>query len=131
MKGDLSTLKCSAVLAVGGDNGEFWLSRPHSSMRVHRCACICACECMCVLFPVLARVVGVALPSDISPSPIPTPWDRESEEPPSSPRPYQQQSGVNAMLIPDPLPQPIQRVCQSSVSFIFYYGHNIPEKSEI
>ena len=76
MKGDLSTVKCGAVLAVGGDNGgEFWVSRPHCSMSVHRCACICVCVCVCAcaLFPVLARVVGVVMPSDISASPIATP----------------------------------------------------------
>ena len=134
MKGDLSTVKYGAVFAVGADNGgEFWVSRPHSSMRVHDVlASVHVYVYVCVLFPVLERVVGVALPSDISPSPIPTPWNRESEEPPSSPRPYQQQSGVNATLIPDPLPrlQPLQRVCQNNVSFIFYYGHNMPENQK-
>ena len=133
MKGDLSTVKCGAVFSVGADNGgEFWVSRPHSSMRVHNVLASVHVY-VCVLFPVLERVVGIALPSDISPSPIPTPWNRESEEPPSSPRPYQQQSGVNATLIPDPLPclQPLQRVCQNNVSFIFYYGHNMPENQKL
>lgn len=32
-----------------------------------------ASVCVCALFPVLARMVDVVMPSDISPSPIATP----------------------------------------------------------
>lgn len=34
---------------------------------------VLASVCVCALFPVLARVVDVVMPSDISPSPIATP----------------------------------------------------------
>lgn len=82
------------------------------------------CVCVCVLFPILARVAGVDVPSVTSPCPTLPPRTENVRRPLLHPGPFQTapmtEGGVTATLIPEPFPQPqpTQGVCQNNVSFI-------------
>lgn len=107
--GDLSTLKCSAVLAVGGDNGEFGSLRPHVFHAcVHTDVFASVHECIGVLFSCPGKWLVLLCPY-YQPFSHPHPLGQESEEPLFTYGPTQM-SWEEPMLIPDPPPS-LQRVC--------------------